>query len=194
MTKLLGFAMVFALAVVSPAAWAAVEETDGGGKKKMSAAEKRAEIDRVAREALDEVLAKSERGKDLYGQAAGWAVFDNMRITFLLTGGGGTGVAVNKASGKRTYMKMGTGGLALGIGAQKYQVVMFFENQDRFTRFIEHGWKAEAGADAAAGQKGAGAGTTFLDGIAVFKITQSGLIASADISGTKYSVSKKLNP
>jgi lipid-binding SYLF domain-containing protein len=156
-------------------------------------AEKRAEIDKVAQMALDDVLAKSNDAPALYEKAHGYAVFDNMRITFILSGGGGSGVAVDKATGKRTYMKMGTGGLSLGIGAQKYQVIMFFETEEILTRFIEQGWKAESGANAAAGTAGANVGTNFIDGIAVFQITEAGLMASADISGTKYSVDKKLN-
>ena len=104
-----------------------------------------------------------------------------------------TDVAVNKATEKRTYMKMGTGGLALGIGAQKYQVIMLFETAEVLDRFITHGWKAEAGATAAAGQKGANVAAEFIDGIAIYQITESGLMASADISGTKYSIHKKLN-
>ncbi|TDI32077.1 MAG: hypothetical protein E2P03_07065, partial [Acidobacteria bacterium] len=161
--------------------------------KEASADEKRAEMDKVAKEALAEVLEKSDKAKELYEKAAGWAVFDNLRITFILSGGGGTGVAVNKASGKRTYMKMGTGGLSFGIGAQKYQVIMLFESEERLTNFIEKGWKAETGADASAGTKGVAVGTTFINGIAVYKITEKGLMASADISGTKYSLNKKLN-
>ncbi len=161
--------------------------------KKESNAEKRAEIDKVAKEALEEILGKAENAQTLFDQAYGYAVFDNMRITFIFTGGGGSGVAVNKNSGNRTYMKMGTGGLSFGIGAQKYQVIMFFEDEEKFTNFIEKGWKAESGANAAAGTAGANVGTQFRDGIAVYQITESGLMASADISGTKYSLDKKLN-
>jgi lipid-binding SYLF domain-containing protein len=116
-----------------------------------------------------------------------------MRITFIVSGGGGSGVAVNKASGKRVYMKMGTGGLSFGIGAQKYQVIMFFDTEERLNAFMEKGWKAEGGADASAGTEGAAVGTGFVNGIAIYKITEKGLMASADISGTKYSRNKKLN-
>jgi len=175
--------LVAGILLAAPVAFAA-DKTD---------AEKRAEIDKVTKEALDEVLAKSENAPELFKKAYGYAVFDNMRITFIFTGGGGSGEAVNKGTGAKTYMKMGTGGLALGIGAQKYQVIMFFENKDVFTKFIEKGWKAESGANAAAGTAGANAGTTFVNGIAVYQITEAGLMASADISGTKYSVDKKLN-
>lgn len=162
-------------------------------KKPSTVAEKRAEIDKVAAEALDRLLAKNQKAKSAYEKAFGYAVFDNMRVTFLLTGGGGAGVAVEKASGKRTYMKMGTGGLALGIGAQKYQVIFLFENEGVFSKFIEAGWKPEAGANAAAGKKGANTEAEFTNGIAIYQITEKGLMASADISGTRYSKDKKLN-
>jgi lipid-binding SYLF domain-containing protein len=183
MRKLLTALLMMGFLVAVPAAFAA-DKSD---------AEKRAEIDKVAKDALDQVLAKSESAPDLYKKAYGYAVFDNLRVTFILTGGGGSGVAVDKSDGKKTYMNMGTGGVAFGIGAQKYQVVMFFESKDVFTKFIEKGWKAESGANAAAGTKGANAGVTFVNGIAVYQITEKGLMASADISGTKYSVDKKLN-
>jgi len=187
MKKLLIFLVAIVMAFSVTASFAEDDTKDDKN------AEKRAEIDKVAKMALDDVLEKSESAPALFEKAYGWAVFDNMRITFIVTGGGGSGVAVNKASGARTYMKMGTGGLAFGIGAQKYQVVMFFEDEKTFTRFIEKGWKAESGANAAAGTAGANAGTNFIGGIAVYQITEAGLMASADISGTKYSVDKKLN-
>jgi lipid-binding SYLF domain-containing protein len=191
MKKLMSLIIVAGLFMAAPAILVAGDEAPT--KKQAETAEKRAEIDKVAKEALAEVLEKSENAKGLYDKAAGWAVFDNMRITFIVSGGGGSGVAVNKASDKRTYMKMGTGGLSFGIGAQKYQVIMFFDTEERLDKFITKGWKAESGADASAGTKGAAVGTGFVNGIAIYKITEKGLMASADISGTKYSLNKKLN-
>ena len=111
----------------------------------------------------------------------------------IFSGGGGSGVAVANASGERTYMKMGTGGIGFGIGAQKYSVVFFFEDQQHFTNFLEKGWQADTGAQAAAGDAGANAAATFRNGTAVFQITEKGLMASADVSGTKYSKNDKLN-
>jgi lipid-binding SYLF domain-containing protein len=191
--KKLFSALCITLLAFSAATAFADEKDDEKKKKKPTAAEKRAEIDQVAKETLDDLFGKSEKAKELYDKAAGYAVFDNTRVTFIVTGGGGAGVAVNKKSGDRTYMKMGTGGLAFGIGAQKYQVIMFFETAEKLADFIEHGWKAESSANAAAGTAGANAGTGFIDGIAVFQVTEAGLMASADISGTKYSIDKKLN-
>jgi len=154
---------------------------------------KKAKIDATAKEALDEVFAKSANAKDLFGKAYGWACFDNLKIALGWSGGGGNGVAVNKKSGARTYMKMGTVGVGLGLGAQSYQVVFLFQDEKTFTNFVEKGWQADATAQAAAGTAGVGGQTGFVNGIAIYQLTDKGLMASADIGGTKYWKNKKLN-
>lgn len=167
---------------------------DGAKEKKAeTVAEKRAEIDAMAKQVLDEVLAKADGAKALRDKSHGWAAFDNTKVAVLVSGGGGRGVAVAK-DGKRTYMKMGTAGVGLGLGAQKYQVLFFFETKEKFDAFVESGWQGGAGAAAAAGTAGANAAATFTDGVAIFTITEKGLMANADVSGTKYSKNDKLNP
>ena len=155
-------------------------------------AEKRATIDGMADEALQELFKKSGGAKGLYAEAAGYAVFDNLKIALGISGGGGSGVAVSKG-GEKVYMKMGTGGIGLGLGGQKYQVIFLFEDEQTLSNFIEKGWKAEVSAQAAAASAGANVAASFHDGIAYFQITDKGLIASADITGTKYWKNEKLN-
>jgi len=154
---------------------------------------KQAKIDAEAQASLDEVLAKNEKAAALLEGAYGWAAFDNLKIALGFSGGGGNGVAVNKSTGARTYMKMGTAGVGFGIGGQKYQVVFLFQDEKTFNNFVEKGWKADASAQAAAGKEGANATTGFVNGIAVYQLTDKGLMASADITGTKYWKNKKLN-
>ncbi len=155
-------------------------------------AKKRAEIDAVAESTLKEVLEKSPAAKALYDKSYGYAVFDNLKLAFGLSGGGGNGVAVSK-SDKRVYMRMGTAGVGVGLGAQKYQVVFLFETEQAFNSFVDKGWQADVSAQAVAADKGANAGATFKHGLAVFQITDKGLMASADIAGTKYWTNKDLN-
>ena len=150
------------------------------------AAKKRAKIDARSAEVLDQVLGESAKAKELYEKAIGYAVFDSTKAALGVSGGGGSGVAVDKASGTRTYMKMATGGVGFGIGVKTYQVIMLFENEKVFRNFVDTGWQADTQAGAAAGTKGAAAETTFHDGMAVFVRTKKGLMASADVSGTKY--------
>jgi lipid-binding SYLF domain-containing protein len=125
---------IMAMALLVSLSVAVADEDD---KKKSSAADKRAKIDAVAKEALDTLLEKSDSASKNYAKAYGYAVFDNLKIAFGISGGGGSGVAVVKDSGTRTYMKMGTGGVGLGLGGQKYQVVFFFETEKAFTSFVE---------------------------------------------------------
>ncbi|HXV78028.1 MAG TPA: YSC84-related protein [Candidatus Polarisedimenticolaceae bacterium] len=181
--------LLAALALIAAAHAVRAEE----GQNDAQAAEKREDLDAMAQEALDKLFADNARATELYESAYGYAVFDNLKIALGLSGGGGSGVAVAKNGSERTYMKMGTGGVGLGLGGQKYQVVFLFETENAFRSFVDKGWKAETGAQAAAGTKGASAEATFHDGLAIFKMNDKGLMASADVSGTKYWKNKKLN-
>lgn len=155
-------------------------------------AEERAEIDKMAKETLKELFAAKEDAKALYDKAVGYAVFSNVKVQLGLSGGGGKGVAVSKAGG-RTYMKMGTGGIGFGIGATKYKVIFLFETEKALESFVEKGWQADTSAQAAAGDAAVGAAASFKEGIAYYQVTDEGVIASADITGTKYWKDDDLN-
>ena len=154
--------------------------------------QRRQEIDRNAQATLDELLKTQDGVRDLYGRAAGYAVFTVTKGGFIVSGGGGNGVAVDKASGKRTYMRMGTGGIGLGIGGQRYGLVVLFENADRLGKFVAGGWDSSATAEAVAGQEGVAVRSSFIDGVALYQITEKGLMAHADVSGTKFWVNDEL--
>jgi len=181
--------VVAILALAGMPALQAEEKKSG----KEGPAEKRAAIDAMERETLIKLFNENGGAEKLHAKAYGYAVFDNHKVAFGLSGGGGSGVAVEKASGKRTYMKMGTGGVGLGIGYKKYQVVFLFETKEVFDNFVQKGWKAEAEASAAAGTAGSGAGTAFTNGMATYQITDKGLMAQADIAGTKFWKDEDLN-
>jgi lipid-binding SYLF domain-containing protein len=187
MKRWMSATLVLVMIATVPVALAEEEE------KETKTDKKRAEIDARSKEALDELFASNEKAKGLYDTAHGYAVFGNWKFALGISGGGGSGVAVNKGSGERTYMNMGTVGVGLGFGGKKYQVVFVFEDEKRFTGFVEKGWQADTSATAAAGTATAEAGTGFVDGIAIYQITDAGVMAQADIAGTKYWKDKKLN-
>jgi len=162
-------------------------------RKELSPAEKCAEINRLATATLDTLKAKSPEAHKLYNRAYGYAVFDNFKLSFLLSGSGGKGVAVAKATGQRTYMNMGGAGVGLGAGAHKHQIVFLFETEDRFNQFINEGWTANVSANAVAGKAGANAEATFEDGMAYYQLTEAGLMLQADIGGTRYWRDEELN-
>jgi lipid-binding SYLF domain-containing protein len=161
--------------------------------KSLKRESKRMKIDETAREALDTLFASNDKAQDLFEMSYGWAVFDNLKLAFGFSGGGGNGVAMVGIGGEKTYMKMGTAGIGVGLGINKYQVVFLFQDSQTFRNFVENGWQADATASAVAGQTGAEAKTDFSNGMAIYQITDKGLMALADIAGTKYWKNKKLN-
>lgn len=154
--------------------------------------ERRQEIDSSAQATLDELMNAEASVRDLYGRAVGYAVFTVTKGGFIVSGGGGNGVAVNKSTGQRTYMRMGMAGIGLGIGGQRYNLVMLFETEDRLGKFIAGGWDSSATAEAAAGQEGVAVRSSFIDGVAFYQITDKGLMGWADVSGTKFWVNDEL--
>jgi lipid-binding SYLF domain-containing protein len=157
-------------------------------------AERKSEIDANADAALEKLFAERPAARELYNTAAGYAVFTATRAGGLVvTGGGGTGVAVDKATGQRTYMRMGSGGVGLGVGAQRYDLIILFETGEDIASFAEGGWDASATAQAAAGRDGVAVSSSFVDGLAFFQLTERGLMAQADVSGTRFWVAESLN-
>jgi lipid-binding SYLF domain-containing protein len=188
----LSFALLIcavALGVASPGVVAAEEKES----EVLERASKRAKIDEVADETLKRLFAENEYARALFDESMGWAVFDNTKVAFGISGGGGRGVAVEKSSGRRAYMKMGTGGVGLGLGVNKYQVIFFFQDETTAKSFIENGWQADAGATAAAGKEAADAKTNFVNGLAIYQLTEKGLMLNADVAGTKYWLDDELN-
>ena len=122
---------------------------------------KRVKIDETAQQATSKLFAENPKAKELFDMSYGWAVFDNLKLAFGISGGGGNGVAVQKETGERTYMKMGTVGVGLGLGGNKYQIVFLFQDSQTFENFVNKGWQADAGATASAGENAADTKTDF---------------------------------
>ena len=156
-------------------------------------AERRQEILDMSKGSID-ALRKDESAKSLIDSAYGHVVFDTTKGGFIVTGAGGTGVAMRKNGSNPVYMHMGAGGVGLGAGLENYKLIILFENEDVYKRFVDGAWSAGASAQAAAGRDGAAAVGKFNNGVAVYHITDKGLIAQADVTGVKFWPSDRLNP
>jgi hypothetical protein len=151
-----------------------------GAAAKSATDEKRAETDEMAEGMLDELYKLKPMAKDQIKKAAGYAVFSNVGVNLVFASfAGGKGVVVDK-KGRRTYMKMGSAGLGLGLGA-----------------FVEKGWDFSGQVDAAAksDKKGAALGVaeTAIPDVEIYQITKNGLALQATLQGTKYWRDKDLN-
>lgn len=178
--------------IIAPLTFAQ-DELSKKEKKEAKREAQRQEIDKMAKETLDQLLAKSGKAKSLYDKSYGYAVFDNFKLSLILATARGNGLAMRKDSDEKTYMRMGSVGLNLGLGGQKMQVVFLFQDKRTFDNFVDNGWRAESSADAAAGKKGASAEADFVKGMATYQFTEAGLMLQANISGTKYWKNDKLN-
>jgi lipid-binding SYLF domain-containing protein len=172
------------------------------GTKSMSKSEKDAQRDEVRgmkQVALDELFQNEPAAKKAVLDASGYAVFSDFGFKVMFLGGAkGKGVAINNATKQETFMKMVELQPGLGVGAEKYRLVLIFENPDAFNKFVTSGWEFGANAMAAAkddkGEGGGGAGAvTVSDGIKMYQLSDTGIIVGVSITGAKYYKDDDLN-
>jgi lipid-binding SYLF domain-containing protein len=154
--------------------------------------QRREEIVEMSKDTISAMRADDEAG-DLLDDAYGHAVFDTTKGGFIVTGAGGTGVATRKNGGNPVFMHMGAGGVGLGAGIENYKLVILFEDKSTYDKFVEGAWSAGVSAQAAAGGEGKAAVGKFVNGVAVYHLTDKGIIAQVDATGVKFWPSDRLN-
>src|SRR5690606_6886948 len=105
-----------------------------GGSDAVLAQDKKArdqsEINATADEVLKEFL-EMNGARALFDKAAGYAVFKVTKAGLGASGAGGNGVAIDKATGNRTYMRMGSAGVGFTFGVSRYDIVILFESAEK---------------------------------------------------------------
>lgn len=160
--------------------------------------QKRQAIQRMHDETLSQLYSQRPAAKEILAKAAGYAVFSNVSAHYLFVGGaGGYGLAVDRSSGRKTYMKMAQFDLGLGLGVQDIRVVFIFHSARATNNFVNRGWEFGGQADAAAKARDKGAaasGEISIDAeTSMYTMTESGLIAKVNLAGTKYWQDEVLN-
>ena len=160
--------------------------------------EKRAEIRTMAAVTLARLYEAQPQSKAAIEKAAGYAVFSIFGTKIFLAGGGsGSGIAVNNATKKETFMKMIEIQAGLGMGIKKFRLVWVFEKERDLNAFINSGWELGGQTTAAAqasGQGGAFAGAmSVTPGVWLYQLTDDGLALELTAKGTKYYKSGELN-
>jgi len=156
-----------------------------------SPTEKRAVINNMSQQTLSERYKQRPSARQNIERADGYAVFSNVNAQYFFLGaGGGYGVAINKASGKKTYMQMAQVDLGIGLGVQDIRVVFVFHSQNSLAAFINRGWEFGGQADLAAKAEGKGASATgevsLSSEVDMYTLTESGLVAKVNLAGSKY--------
>ena len=161
-------------------------------------AARQAEVRKTSQTALNELYKARPSARATIRSAAGYAVFSNfgMKI-FVAGGGGGSGLAVNNASGHETFMKMVEIQAGLGLGVKKFRQIFVFESAEALRAFIDSGWEFGGQATAAAkdGNKGGAyqGAVSVSPGVWVYQLTDKGLALELTGKGTKYYKDDALN-
>jgi len=160
--------------------------------------QKRTSINHMQDDTLARLYKERPTARDVIDNAFGYAVFSNVNALYLIVGGGGGyGVAVDKSSGHRTYMKMAQVDLGLGLGVQDIRVIFVFHSARSYMNFINSGWEFGAQADAAAKARDKGyafTGEVSIDAeTSMYTMSEAGLMAKVNLAGTKYWRDDSLN-
>jgi lipid-binding SYLF domain-containing protein len=155
--------------------------------------ERRDELMQMADTTIAQLREEDDANAALLEAAHGYAVFDTTKGGLIVTGAGGTGVAREKSTGDTVFMHLGAVGVGVGAGLESYRMVLLFEDEEAYDAFVEGQWDGSISAQAAAGGQGAAAEEQFVDGVRVFRLAASGLMAQVDVSGMRFWRSERLN-
>ena len=163
-----------------------------------SLAQKRSVIIDMHDETMAQLYQQKPTSRDVINKSFGYAVFSNVNAQYLIIGGGGGyGVAVDRSSGHKTYMKMAQLDLGLGLGVQDIRVVFVFHSARAYMDFVNSGWEFGAQADIAAKARDKGVAATgevSLDAeTTMYTMSEAGLMAKVNLAGSKYWKDGNLN-
>lgn len=124
--------------------------------------------------------------KDLFANAAGYAIFPRVSKGGLVFGGAhGEGLVYEKGTlVGRAELSQATFGAQ--IGGQAFREVIFFETTAALERFKESKLEMSAQVGAVAAAEGAGKNAKYHESVLVFTKVLSGLMAEASIGGQKF--------
>lgn len=160
--------------------------------------EKRDDVRKTSQEILQNLYKLQPRARTVIEKSAGYAVFSNFGMKIFVAGGGqGQGLAVDRKTGKETFMKMVEVQAGLGFGVKKFQLVWVFETKSAFDNFVNSGWEIGAQTTAAAQLNKQGAFATgamsVSPGVWIYQIAGDGLALELTAKGTKYYKDAELN-
>ena len=169
-----------------------------GTKSKSEKNAARDEVRTVTAQTLDQLYQNEPAAKGAVANAAGYAVFSDFGFKVMVMGGaGGKGMAVNNATKQEIFMKMAEFQPGLGLGAEKYRLVLIFWNSAAFNEFVTSGWELGGNAMAAAkdnsGGGGAAGAATFSHGVKMYQLSETGAIVGVSLTAAKYYKDDDLN-
>jgi lipid-binding SYLF domain-containing protein len=158
-------------------------------------AKKQAEVRAATQESLEKFYKADPSLQAAVQNAPGYAVFKTYGISFLIGGGGGTGLAHDNKTKKDTFMSMAQGSAGVQAGLAESETLFIFKSHKVMEGFINKGWSGGGGGamQAGAGGKSVGAAGGGTPGLSFYTLTRNGLQAGVAMEGTKFWKDKDLN-
>jgi lipid-binding SYLF domain-containing protein len=139
-----------------------------------------------AKETIAEFKKEDPDISQFFETSYGYVVFPSIgKGAFGVGGAGGRGVVFRKgeATGGSNMTQVTIG---LQLGGQSYSEVIFFENENTYSNFINNKFQFAAQASAVALKSGASADAKYMEGVLVFTMAKGGLMYEASIGGQKF--------
>jgi len=151
--------------------------------------EKLAYFDSLEKDTLAQLVKEQPGTEKELAQSVGYAVIEKRVVKVPVIGaGGGAGVVVDKANGKKSYLRVPELQFGLGWGGRAEKVILIFQDVERLRDLAGGTWKAGIKAEAAAkaGDVGAagggGTGDLMKKGFTTYVLTDAGVSATATIA------------
>ncbi len=164
-----------------------------------SADEQRTEINALHDKTLKNLYTKFPNAESVINECYAYATLSNTGIKLGIFGDAhGRGVAINKTTGERVYLKMAEQSAGVGLGVKEYDLIFLINTPEAWDNFLAGKIQFAAAADAAASAKANGLsieGATYAaPGIWVYQMTTKGIAVEVTLKGMKIWRDKKLSP
>ena len=181
-----------ALILAVAAAPAAAQKKDS---QHLTPAEKQAAQEvrlKMAADGLDKLYKLQPEARQAVEKAVGYAVFDITSIyAILFVGQKGTGVLIDNATKKPTFMTSARAGTGPGVGKQRVYQVFVFKSKDAMKQFtLTGGLGGDVSGSVSTGT--GGSVRSFNPSVDIYQVPESGMAVQASWGGTVYSVDTQL--
>ena len=178
-TAVYGLAAIWLIVVLSLSAWAGWDPTREKREKTL----------------VEETIVKFKNAdpsmKVFFAKAYGYVVFPSIgKGGFIVGGGHGDGWVYEKGThiGRATVTALTVGAQ---IGGQSFSEIIFFADKAVLDDFKKGNWELNAQASAIMVKAGVSKDASYSDGVAVFTMPISGLMAEATVGGQKFKYTPK---
>jgi hypothetical protein len=153
-----------------------------------SKTEKLAYFDGLEKETLARLIKEHPKTEQELAQSVGYAVGEKKVVKGPMVGaGGGAGVVVEKATGKRTHVRIPELQFGMGWGGRSEKIVLIFQDPKKLRALAGGEWNAGVEAEMAAkagdvGAAGGGGTGDLMKGFSTYVLTDAGVSATATIA------------